>query len=1468
MNLRYLLVILFSGLLLIPLWRLQSESVTSVEETPVRSQLRFVSNQGQWPQQVKHKLDFKGGVLYLEDNRLTYDLHEPVHDLMHPHPEHGHEHKHNHVNPESIKAHAFRVNFLNSNPVPVVVGKEQHAAYHNYYLGDDPQHWAGNVPLFRQVLYKSLYQDIDLRLYGQSDQLKYDYVVAAGANPSHIAMEYEGADQLSLNQGNLEVVTSVRTITEMAPVAYQYIDGQKHFVDCQYKLEGNVLSFDFPNGYQTQLELIIDPVVVFSTYSGSFADNWGFTATYDAVGNFYSGGIVFSSGYPTTSGAYDISFNNGPFDATITKFDPSGSSMIYSTYLGGGEKDQPHSLVVNNNEELLVYGRTESTNFPTTNNAYDRTPNGGWDIFVARFSANGNQLQSSTLIGGSGDDGLNIDEDYSVQSSLKYNYGDDARGEIIVDEANNVYIAACTKSSGFPVTGGVFQTSYRGSQDGIVMKLNPDLSNLIWASFIGGTGADAAYSVQLDDNRNVYVAGGTASSNFPVTSGAIYPNYRGGAADGFVAKINNSGSSLLRATYMGTNGYDQTYFVQLDKFNDVYVVGQSTGAFPVSAGVYSNPGAKQFIAKMDNNLSAFEYSTVFGSPGAIHPNISPTAFLVDVCQNVYIAGWGGQTNFNGTVSGMPITSDAFKPGTDGSDFHLTVFEKDAKNLLYATYYGGNSSADHVDGGTSRFDKEGIVYHAVCASCGGSSDFFTTPGAWSNTNNSSNCNIGSFKIAFDLSGLEAGFVPKDANFATIVDGGCEPFTVNMINTSSNTSPQTTYTWIYGDGSPNGSTKNPQHIYTTPGTYEITLIIFDPTSCNPEDTIKRSITVHPNPVAVVSQDETICEGDSVSLNASGGNAYKWSPFTGMTGSNTSNPTVFPTNNTTYTVTVTDQNGCKDTAQVDVIVDKSLQIFPAPDTVICFGGTAQLYSSSTNGTTYTWSPPLGLSNPNIANPTAKPDTTTTYTLIVENANGCTRDSQVTVEVYEVYTIEDTAICVGESVTLQTANGVSFSWSPATYLNNANLQSPVATPPSTITYTVTAISQEGCVSTKDVTVEVNPLPTITATDVDPICIGESTNLAANGGIAYVWTPASSLSNSQIQNPVASPTSTTTYTVTGTDANGCKNTDQVEVVVNPLPTIIATNTSAVVCAGDNATLLATGGISYTWSPGVGLSDSTIANPIASPDQSVIYTVTGTDANGCVNTDTVLVSVIPTPQTQVEGVNNICQGGSIVLTATGGTSYLWSNGETTESISVIPTGVEIYWVTAFVGDCEGTTDTITVDPYFGYPEANFEFMPLTGFAPIDVQFTNTSVGGFSYLWDFGTNVSGPPVTDPNPVYTYPVHGEFTVTLIVTNYQGCSDTIRKTILIEPVSLYVPTAFSPNGDAINDYFLAKHYGIKSLNVMIFSRWGMLIFESDNNDFTWDGTYKGKPVPEGAYVFVVTAIGENDKEYRKKGTVTLIR
>lgn len=931
---------------------------SSSEHHHAASGICFTENKGQWDENILYRLKFNAGTLFLEKDKLTYSLLDPERFERH----------HPRDDTSVIRGHAFRVHFENCNPHVQAAGTGAYPHYENYFIGNNPSRWAWGVRVFRSVKYRELYPGIDLVFEEYEGHLKYSFIVKQHADPGSIAFRFEGVNKLFLQNGNLHYTTSVNSLREENLYAYQDINGRKVKVPCSYRLKEQRVSFEITGHYDRSVPLVIDPVLVFGTFTGSQADNFGYTATYDSRGNFYAGGIARDIGYPTTPGAFQTAYAGGvnvgfdfdqgyDADISITKFNSTGTGLIYSTYLGGTLNEQPHSLIVNASDELLIYGRSNSPNFPTMPGAFSRTNRGGMDIIVVKFNSAGTALLASTFIGGSSDDGVNIVMSPRSYFSLKYNYADDARGEINVDDTGNVYVVSSTQSVDFPVTTGAVQGALRGGQDACVFKLNGALSSLLFSTFLGGSGDDAGYGIFLDNNRAPFVCGGTASNDFPTTAGTLHASYSGGTADGFVAHLNSSGTALLASSYIGTPSYDQAYFVQLDASGNVYLTGQTSGIFPVTAGVYSNPNSGQYIISLTPGLTAIRFSTTFGL-GDGTPDLSPTAFLVDVCGNIYFSGWGGEVNGTvGYIFGLPVTSDAYQSTTiDGSDFYFMVLSRNAQSLVYASYFGGPYSAEHVDGGTSRFDKNGVIYQAVCAGCGGNSDFPSTPGAWSRTNQSRfpspNCNEGAAKVEFQLIGVDVDVVARPRSM------GCIPLTVSFTADLTNALD---LWWDFGDGT-TSTLASPVHTYHNTGTYIVTLIGIDSSSCA---NIIFSDTAR---IAIVARDDSIaarfdpvitsnCDSFTVQINDYSLNAatYLWN-FGDGTASTLPSPSHRYANPGGYNISLIISNPGK-CNPFDTLV-KQIELIPnviasisIPDTMGCVPFTVHFSDASAGGVSFHW-------------------------------------------------------------------------------------------------------------------------------------------------------------------------------------------------------------------------------------------------------------------------------------------------------------------------------------------------------------------------------------------------------------------------------------------------------------------------------------------------------------------------------------
>ncbi len=872
------------------------------------SHLDFITNGNQWPSQVHYKADLPGGAVFLTNTGFTYSYYSlqdaaRIHDLRHE----------QHIAPmdvadEIVQGHAYRVTLEGANTAKVAPQRKA-PNYYNYFLGNDPSKWAGGMAAYEEIDYAGVYDGIDLKVYSKGTALKYDFVLAANADPASIKLAFDGVNPTLTPEGDILIKTSVNELREKAPYAYQMINGKARKVPCQYTLLGNKVGFSFPKGYDRSKTLVIDPVLVFATYSGGTASTYGWSATYDASGNLYAGGECFGVGWPVTTGAYKTTFG-GSIDDGINKYSSNGTSLIYSTYYGGSLSDLPNTMVVNNAGELIVAGATQSTNLPVSSGCFDNSFNGQTDVYVVHFNATGTGIIGATYLGGTSNEGSTSTATGHLANT----------GEVLSDAAGNIYVAFATNSSNFPTTAGAFQTALSGNMDGFVTKMDGTCSNLIFSTLIGGSATDAAIALQLMPSGKIVVAGGTTSTNFPGTTGGWQSSLQGGT-DGFIAILNSTGSAVLNATYAGTGGSENIAKLQVDGSGNVYAMGtNSTGAFPVSTGVYSVASGKIFMAKMDPTLANRLLSTTISSSTI---SLEPSAFLLDVCGHLYFVGYGAST-------GLATTTGAYRTTPGG--FWMCVLDPNMAALSYASYFG--EPGDHIDGGSSRMDPTGIVYHSICTP---SPIQPTTPGVWSPTKKAGGYDIASWKFNFQQVGMAAGFNigPKDTF--------CIPATVPINNTSYGA---LSYLWDFGDGSPTSTLASPPpHTYAAAGIYRISLYTYNATSCVTIDSAFQKVYVfepeyvHLSPPAPL----TICSGDTAHMNVKAHWNVTITPNTYVS----YNPgdtiiSFFPDSTASYSVyasTATPCNTSTDSIKFTIVRDQKLvgHLEPFPDKSLCKGDTA---------------------------------------------------------------------------------------------------------------------------------------------------------------------------------------------------------------------------------------------------------------------------------------------------------------------------------------------------------------------------------------------------------------------------------------------------------------------------------------------------------------------------------------------------
>ncbi len=855
----------------------------------------FIENKGQWPENVLFRTEIPGGYLYLTNQGFEYYFYDEK-ELNNKHGLSGKNQNALRQSTPEIATRCVSMYFENGTILKQnLVENEGINTQYNFYYGQDPSKWIHNARAYKALKFSNVYPNVDFKIYNASGSLKYEYIVHPGGNASQIALKYEGLNSIKLDGGNLQFETDLNVFKEFSPFTYQEKNKQKQEIKSRFSLKANTVKFELEQ-FDNQKDLIIDPELVFSSFSGSFSDNWSQTATYDSKGNLYAAGTAFGPLFPSTSGAFQTASNgvsNATFsitDVVIMKYSSDGRQLLYATFFGGRDSEVPHSMICNTKDELIVFGTTSSADFPVTNNAFDRTFNrgqrlvadpittsipflNGTDIFVSIFSEDGSQLKGSTFIGGSGNDGIHDYRAFEIQ-----NYGDEFRGEVNVDSNDKIYVASVTQSADFPKVKS--NARIASLNDAVVFRLNADVSVLEWSTYVGGDMYDAAYGIRVaDDNQTVYVLGNTLSTG--IAKGNTLGNAANGKSDAFIAKFKDD--QLEKLAYLGTNEDDIGSFLDLGPSGEIYIFGLTLGKYPRVGAVYGNNNSGQFIHCLDSTLTQTIFSSIFGSgQGFGMVDISPTAFMVTKCGNIYVAGWGGKINAaNGyniysTTNGLPISNDAIQKETNGHNYYFGIFEAGMKSFLYGTYFGEvnaengfETRGDHLDGGTCRFDKEGVIYHSacVCKPNGSNVSNFPLKNAAQPAHNSSNCNMAAFKI--NLGQLKADF--------NLIDGSelnpesiCTGTEIQFKNESLG---GLTYEWLLND-QVISRLENTRFEFNTAGEYSITLKAYNKITCTAVDSISRKLKVIPF-FTSYSADTAVCEGNTVNLFAKGGLNYEWSP-----------------------------------------------------------------------------------------------------------------------------------------------------------------------------------------------------------------------------------------------------------------------------------------------------------------------------------------------------------------------------------------------------------------------------------------------------------------------------------------------------------------------------------------------------------------------------------------------------------------
>lgn len=802
------------------LTNLSSKSNPKVTNCFSPSKTYFTKNCGQWPNNVLFRASIKNVTVWFEKNCITYQITNP-NISIHEKPNAA----------DSIYSQVYKVMFNNPNQESEIIYSKPLQHYNNYFLGNDTSKWRGKVPNYNSFTYKNLYDGIDMNFVGAQDGFEYSFIVNDKKNIDKIKFNYKGIDKLKiLENGNLNISTFFGIISESKPTITD-MKGGKLNCNASYLVNDNILQFEIDKNITTPF--IIDPTIVFSTFSGSLSDNFGLCATPDNNGLLINAGLLLGNYYPTTPGVFTsnstLIIGSDNTDIGITKFDATGSNLIYSTYIGGSSSDVAESIITNKLGELYIMGTTSSTDFPNLSNGYQNINKRGTtqiiggidydfgtDLFIIKLRSDCSALTAATYYGGEGNDGI------GANNLL---YIDALKGEIRLDTiTNEVFVSSHTSSTQLNGLQTPYNITNLSEYKSLVLKFNANLNNLLWAGVLSTPGySNFGYSIDIKNNNEIYVAGFTNGGNIGNLN-LLSETTNSNVDHGYIWKINCLNSNLSKIKYIASEYDNVSYFVKY-KNNYVYVTGYTNGGITEIFSSTNFITNKNYILKTDENLTQVIFLTL---KGGVRKN-NQLAFQVDDCNRIYYCAIVAKssTTLAGYL-GAETTSNAFKPfSPNGEDLYVAVFAPNCSSILFGTYYGNDLYREHIDGGHSRFDDHGNLYVALCEGCGGNSLFPTTSNAYATTNASTNCNAASIK--FELENL-----PFQNSFTYTRD--CNSLLVNFLSTSSDDN----ITWNFGDGNI-GTGIATMHNFNDFGTYVVSMSN-DSNSCTLASTKNETIQIY--------------------------------------------------------------------------------------------------------------------------------------------------------------------------------------------------------------------------------------------------------------------------------------------------------------------------------------------------------------------------------------------------------------------------------------------------------------------------------------------------------------------------------------------------------------------------------------------------------------------------------------------------
>jgi len=1239
--------------------------------------------------------------------------------------------------------------------------------------------------------------------------------------------------------------------------------------------------------------------------------NLSWTKTYGGTGDEYGRSVQQTADGYIIAG-YTDSFGAGGNDVFLVKTDVSGNLQWVKTY-GSTGNDQGTCVQQTSDNGYIITGFTSSTNIVASN---------GYSIYIIKTDAIGDTLW--TRVYGSS---YNNSGGYSIHQTrdggyIVASFNSDYQETIYnnddllkIDPSGNMQWGY-TYAFGYGSPGSVEQTA----DGGYILSVSPQyvlntyvpaalfktdsMGRCSWEQTYSWTQGDEFIRSSVQQTKDGgYILGTNVYEwfgNYDLTcliktdgfGNIIKYNFYG-------VDSNNTDTDPWVVQQTSDGGYMAVGYLYSDKA--LYLLKTDSNLDMPTCNVENYP-----ITNTTSTITPIVYSpymkiggTVVGTPnvsvnsgGTIYPPICPASITITAASSLICKGSSTTLSANGAIS------YSWYPSTGLSANNVAVVTANPTITTTYTVTGTVLGETGTTVVTVMVGLPTVVVTSNSSICPGIGQTLSVTGA----------NSYVWKPSASLTSSTAEIViasPTITTTYTVIgtgSGGCTSmastnvgvYALPTLSVSSNVTfcaGMTTvlsasgavsldYTWSPA-ASLNTSTgfmvtANP----TTSTGY--TLAATDANACT--NTVTTFVNVNATPIADAGFPQEICQGNPASLSASGGGSYAWSPadyLNSDTGANVvASPTVFGTYG--YTVTVTNINDCSAISTVTVTVVSALTANAGSDQSVCSGTTAMLVG--TGGSAYAWNPAMGLSTTTGNTTIFSIPTPGVYSYTLTASSGfCSSMAGITVTVLNQPTIiasPAATVCLGNSTVLSAGGTgiVTIAWSPASGLSATMGSTVNAAPSISIAYVVIGTDDNGCSSSADVnvTVTVNPLPIVSITPNNiAICFGDSTTLTATGittqpPITYQWIPSATLLPDTGTTVTANPLITTSYTVTGTDGNGCYNTAWTNVNVISVPVITISPANAVsICMGTSATLTANGATNYTWTPFTALNNTNTAMVTANPTTIITYIITGT-TGACSAVDSVTISIYTLPTVVASADVSLCSGGSAQLSASGAIMYNWSPATSPTAgaaVTASPNTTTTYTVTGTdVNGCQGY-DTVLVSVLI---PAQVSTSPEVTIAAGSSTIVSASTGGRSYLWvptDFLSCNTCQSIT-ANPTATT----VYTVTMIDNNGCSSSATVSVDVAFSCGTIFVPDVFSPNADNVNDVFFV--YGAEhcidpnSYTLQIFDRWGNRVFESFDPSQGWDGKYKGKELDEAVFVYELTATDSNNNILTKKGNITLIK